>query len=128
MDLSALRYTETHEWVHWDGEVATVGITDFAVSQLTDLVFVDLPNAGADVQKGQMCGEIESVKAVGELNSPLDGKVTEANDELEDALELLSESPFEKGWLYKMTPSDAGQIEQLLDRTAYEKLCEEESH
>jgi len=128
MDLQSLRYTSTHEWVHWDGETATIGITDFAVSQLTDLVYVELPKVGASVTAGDPCGEIESVKAVGELNAPLNGTVTEANDDLEENLEWLSESPFEKGWLFKMTPSDPAEIDALLDRAAYEKVCESESH
>lgn len=128
MDLSALRYTASHEWVHWDGTVATVGITDFAVSQLTDLVFVELPAVSAQVSAGEACGEIESVKAVGELNAPLDGQVTEVNSELEDHLEWLSENPYEQGWLFKMTPADPAAIEALLDRAAYLKVCESEAH
>ncbi|WP_237226444.1 glycine cleavage system protein GcvH [Rubinisphaera sp. JC750] len=128
MDLQALRYTSTHEWVHWDGTTATIGITDFAVSQLTDLVYVELPKVGADITAGDPCGEIESVKAVGELNAPLNGKVTEINEDLEENLEWLSESAFEKGWLFKMTPGDPAEIEALLDRAAYEKVCESESH
>jgi len=128
MDLSSLRYSQTHEWVHWDGNVATVGITDFAVSQLTDLVYVELPKVGSEIKAGETCGEIESVKAVGELNSPLDGTVAEVNESLENELEKLSDSPFEAGWIFRLTPSDPAQIDQLLDRAAYEKLCDEEGH
>ncbi|MCA8985387.1 MAG: glycine cleavage system protein GcvH [Planctomycetaceae bacterium] len=128
MDLSSLRYTSTHEWVHWDGAVATVGITDFAVSQLTDLVYVELPKVGAALQAGAPCGEVESVKAVGELNSPLSGQVTEVNDDLEEHLERLSESPFGEGWLFRMTPTNPADLDALLDRPAYESVCESESH
>lgn len=128
MDLSSLRYTSTHEWVHWDGAVATVGITDFAVSQLTDLVYIELPKVGAALQAGTPCGEIESVKAVGELNSPLAGQVTEVNDDLEEHLERLSESPFGEGWLFRMTPTNPADLDDLLDRSAYESVCESESH
>jgi len=128
MDVSALRYTPTHEWVHWDGTTATIGITDFAVSQLTDLVYVDLPKVETELKAGDPCGEIESVKAVGELNSPLDGTVTEINEDLEEHLEWLSESPFDSGWMLRMTPADPNQIEQLLDRAAYEKVCQDEAH
>ncbi len=128
MDLSSLRYSQTHEWVHWDGNVATVGITDFAVSQLTDLVYVELPTVGSEIKAGETCGEIESVKAVGELNSPLDGTVAEVNESLENELEKLSDSPFEAGWIFRLTPSDPAQIDALLDRAAYEKLCDEEGH
>ncbi|MCG6155146.1 glycine cleavage system protein GcvH [Rubinisphaera margarita] len=128
MDLSSLRYSQTHEWVHWDGNVATIGITDFAVSQLTDLVYVDLPKVGSEIKAGETCGEIESVKAVGELNSPLDGTVAEVNESLENELEKLSDSPFEAGWIFRLTPSDPSQIDALLDRAAYEKLCDEEGH
>lgn len=128
MDVSALRYTPTHEWVHWDGSTATVGITDFAVSQLTDLVYVELPQVDTEVTAGATCGEIESVKAVGELNSPLDGTITEINEELEEHLEWLSENPYQLGWMFRLTPSDPSQIEQLLDRAAYEKVCADEAH
>jgi len=128
MDLSSLRYTTSHEWVQWDGTEATIGITDFAVTQLTDLVFVDLPSVGSSVTAGESCGEIESVKAVGELNAPIDGEVTAINETLESELEKLSESPFEAGWLIKVKPSDPSQIESLLDRKAYEELCESEAH
>lgn len=128
MDLASLRYTPTHEWVQWDGQVATVGITDFAVSQLTDLVYVELPQPGTTLSAGSPCGEIESVKAVGELNSPLDGEVTEANSDLEEHLERLSDSPFEQGWLFRMTPANPGDLDALLDRPAYEELCRNEAH
>ncbi len=128
MELASLRYTPTHEWVHWDGQVATVGITDFAVSQLTDLVYVELPQQGTQVTAGSPCGEIESVKAVGELNSPLDGQVTEVNEELEEHLERLSESPFEQGWLFRMTPANPADLDSLLNRAAYEELCHNEAH
>lgn len=128
MNESSLRYTPTHEWVAWDGEIATVGITRFAVSQLTDLVFVELPAPGKTVTAGDPCGEIESVKAVGELNSPLDGEIVDVNGDLEDHLEYLSDSPYEKGWMLKLKPSDPGQIEALLDKAAYDKVCESEAH
>lgn len=128
MDLSSLRYTSSHEWVRWDGSVATVGITDFAVDQLTDLVYVELPKISAQVTAGGVCGEVESVKAVGELNAPINGQVVEVNTDLEDHLEWLSQSPFEKGWLFRMTPAEPAEIEGLLDREAYLKVCENEAH
>lgn len=128
MDLSTLRYSQSHEWVHWNGDVATVGITDFAVSELTDLVFIDLPAVGSQVQAGTSCGEIESVKAVSDLNSPLSGEIVEINETLPDSLELLSESPFEAGWMIKIAPSDPSEIESLMDRAAYEKFCADHSH
>ncbi len=128
MDLSSLRYTESHEWVSLDGETATVGITDFAVSELTDLVFVELPEMDATVTTGESCGVVESVKAASDLISPVSGIVCEVNETLETNLEKLSDSPFEDGWLFRAKLSDPSQLESLLDRAAYEEFCKSESH
>ncbi len=128
MDLSSLRYTESHEWVSVEGETATVGITDFAVSELTDLVFVELPEQGATLTTGESCGVIESVKAASDLISPLSGIVSEVNETLETNLEKLSDSPFEDGWLFRVKLSDPSQLESLLDRAAYEEFCKSEDH
>ena len=127
MSPADLHYLESHEWVGRDGDVATVGITDFAVNQLTDLVYVDLPPVGATVTKGETFGEVESVKAVSDLYSPVSGEVLEVNAGLEDEIGPLAEDPFGAGWLMKVKPSadDAGG---LLDRAAYEKHCETADH
>lgn len=128
MDPSELRYTKTHEWVMLDGEAATVGISDFAVKLLTDLVYIELPQVGAEVKQGESCGEVESVKAVSDLYSPLSGEVTDVNSALADDLGALSDDPFGSGWIFKLKPADASEADSLLDRKAYETHCESEEH
>ena len=123
-----LRYMETHEWLRVNGEIATVGITDFAVEQLTDIVYVELPSAGASVEKGKPFGEIESVKAVSDLNAPVSGKVEEVHEALPDSLDILSSSPFEEGWMIRIRMSDPSEVETLLTAEAYEKVVEAEQH
>src|ERR1051326_3058577 len=97
-----LRYTPSHEWLRVEGDVGTVGITDFAVEQLSDLVFIDLPAVGGAVVKDQRFGEIESTKTVSDLISPVSGTIVAVNTELPDHLESLSQSPFDKGWIIKV--------------------------
>ncbi|ADG68418.1 glycine cleavage system H protein [Planctopirus limnophila DSM 3776] len=128
MDLAALKYAKTHEWVAIEGDVATVGITDFAVQLLSDLVYIDLPKPGKALKVGESCGEVESVKAVSDVYAPLAGVVTETNPSLGDNTEPLSSDPFGNGWLIKMKVSDLSGLEQLLDRASYEKHCESEAH
>lgn len=120
-DLTALRYTSEHEWIAVDGDVATVGITDFAAEKLGDVVFVDLPAADAAVAAGDVCGEIESTKSVGELYAPLTGTVVEVNDAVVDDPSLVNADPFGDGWLVKIR-LDGDLPGDLLDRTAYEDL------
>ena len=125
-----LRYTPTHEWAHVetaaDGTpLVTVGLTAYALEALTDLVYLDLPEAGRQVKAGQPFGEVESVKAVSELYSPVDGQIVEANAAIVNNLEQLSRDPYHTGWLVKIKPSAPGQLDQLLDYAAYKKLCEE---
>lgn len=120
-DLTALRYTSEHEWIAVDGDVATVGITDFAAEKLGDVVFVDLPAADAAVAAGDVCGEIESTKSVGELYAPLTGTVVEVNDAVVDDPSLVNADPFGDGWLVKIR-LDGGLPGDLLDRAAYEDL------
>ncbi len=128
MDLSSLRFTESHEWVAVEQNIATVGISDFAVSELTDLVFVELPEQGASVTAGESCGVVESVKAASDLVSPVSGVVSEVNQTLETNLEILSESPFEQGWLFRVELSDPSELEGLMDRSSYEQFCQNDSH
>lgn len=128
MDVSALKYTKSHEWLHLDGETATIGITDFAVKQLTDLVFIDLPSVGQKVSAGSTFGEVESVKAVSDLYAPLSGEIVEANEALADDLGALSDDPFGKGWIIKMKVDDLSAADALLDRKAYEAHCATEEH
>ncbi len=123
-----LKYARTHEWVSVDGDVATVGITDFAVQLLSDLVFVDLPKPGKAVQHGQPFGEIESVKHVSDLYSPVSGEVIESNSQLADKLDLLNESPYETGWMVKIRMSNPAELGELLDAEAYKAHCDAEGH
>ena len=128
MDKASLRYLKSHEWVGLDGDVATVGITDFAVSQLTDLTYVELPKVGSTVTQGERFGEVESVKAVSDLYSPVTGEVVEANAALEEDVAPLSGDPFGAGWLVKVRVKDRSALDGLLDRAGYEAHCASETH
>jgi glycine cleavage system H protein len=128
MDLKSLRYAKSHEWVALEGNTATVGITDFAVRQLTDLVHIELPNVGHMLKAGQTFGEVESVKAVSDLYAPASGEVIAANDALADDLAVLSDDPFGKGWMIQIKVTSPSAIGGLLDRSAYEAFCAEEEH
>jgi len=123
-----LKYRSSHEWAKIEGDTATIGISEFAVKQLSDLVFIDLPDVGAAVTAGNTFGEIESVKAVSDLYSPLSGEVTEINSAVADSPESLSSDPFGEGWLIKIKISDAGEADTLLDAAAYTKVTEESDH
>ncbi|MEJ1921663.1 glycine cleavage system protein GcvH [Microbacterium sp. KHB019] len=122
-DLTALKYTDEHEWLAIDGTTATVGITDYAADKLGDVVFVELPAVGTEITAGAVVGEVESTKSVGELYAPLAGTVTEINDAVVDDPSLVNAEPFEGGWLIKVTIAD-GAAEGLLDRDAYVALTE----
>lgn len=125
-----LSYTKTHEWVRVETaagkRLATVGLTAFALEALTDLVFVDLPPMGREVKAGQPFGEIESVKAVSDLYSPVDGHIAEANPWVPDNLKDLAKDPYGKGWLVKIAFTDDAPLKRLMDAAAYRKQCEEE--
>ncbi len=129
MNPNELLYSETHEWVRVeetsDGKLATVGITAFAVELLTDLVHIDLPGVGTAVEAGQPFGEVESVKSVSDLNSPVDGEVVEVNDAIAENLEVISKDPFGEGWLVKIKLADGATVDTLMDRAAYEAQCRE---
>jgi len=124
-----LLFTKTHEWVSVQkgpsGSIATVGITAFAIEALTDLVFIELPAVGQKVQPGKPFGEVESVKAVSDLNSPVDGEIVEVNDAVPQDLEILSKDPYGAGWLIKVRLSDQSALAGLMDYRAYQKQCEE---
>ena len=130
MDPATLKYTKTHEWAFVEGDVVTIGLTDFAVNLLTDLVFIDLPTVGAQFGPGDSFGEVESVKAVSDLYCPAVGEVLEVNTALADDLDALSQDPFGRGWLVKLRldTSDASGLEDLMDRSAYESHCASEVH
>ena len=120
-----LRYTKEHEWVRLEGDVATVGITDYAAEQLGDVVFVELPEVGRAVSQLTPVGVIESVKAVSDLFAPLGGEVVEANGELAGKPELLNSDPFGAGWMIRIRVADKAQVDALLDQAGYEALVSE---
>jgi glycine cleavage system H protein len=122
-DLTTLHYTTEHEWIAVDGDVATVGITDFAADKLGDVVFVELPEVGGEVTGGTVVGEIESTKSVGELYAPVDGEVVETNDTVVDDPSLVNSDPFGAGWLVKVRFT--ALPDGLLDRDAYAALVGE---
>ena len=130
MNPDSLLFNETHEWVHiaeQDGsKIGTVGISAFAVEQLNDLVYIELPKTGQEVKAGGEFGEVESVKAVSPLYSPVAGEVIEVNEQLADQLDSLSEDPYGAGWIVKVRISDEAALGNLLDHTAYQKQCAEE--
>lgn len=128
MSTPDLKFSKTHEWVHVDGESATLGISAFAVEQLTDLVFIDLPDVGQAIKAGDVFGEVESVKAASDLYSPVSGEVIEVNSSLADDLAVLSDDPFSKGWMVKLKISNPAEVEELMDADAYKKHCESEAH
>ena len=118
------RYLDSHEWAKLDGDTVLIGITDFAVDELCngnegDLVYCDLPEVGRRVESGETFGEIESVKAVADLNSPVSGEIVEINKDIEEHLEILSTDPWEKGWMIRIKP-DAKDLAHMLDAAAYE--------
>ncbi len=118
------RYTESHEWALVEGETVTLGVTDFAIEHLGDIVFVDLPDAGNDVASGDSVCEIESVKAVAEVYTPVAGTIAEVNSGLGDDPGPLAAEPYGAGWLVKIKASDASGLEKLMDLAAYEKHLE----
>ena len=126
MQPADLKYARSHEWIAVDGEIATVGISDFAVKQLTDLVYIELPQSGSVLSAGDVFGEVESVKAVSDLYAPISGEIVEVNDSLADDLAVLSEDPYDKGWMIKLKITDPSSLDTLFDRTAYEAYCASE--
>jgi glycine cleavage system H protein len=116
---SDLKYTESHEWIRINGDIGTVGITDFAQEQLGDIVFVELPGVGTKVDQFAEAGNIESAKAVGELKSPVSGEITAVNGDLEGAPEKINASPYGEGWIYKIKLADKGEVSKLLSADVY---------
>ena len=117
-------YTKDHEWLKIDGNKSTVGITDFAQKQLGDVVYVEFPQSGAQLEFHQSLGVIESVKAVSDIYSPVSGEVIEANQKLNDSPELINEDPHEKGWIIRMKIKDEGELDKLMSASEYEKFLE----
>ncbi|ARI76663.1 glycine cleavage system protein GcvH [Halobacillus mangrovi] len=121
-----LRYSEEHEWVKEEGEKVRIGITDFAQSELGDIVFVELPEVGEELEADEPFGSVESVKTVSELYAPVSGKVVEINEELEDSPEFVNESPYDKAWMVVVEPSDASQMDELMTPEQYEEMINED--
>ncbi|XP_062200588.1 glycine cleavage system H protein, mitochondrial [Phragmites australis] len=124
--LDGLKYTSSHEWVKNEGAVATVGITDHAQGHLGEVVFVELPDPGTKVSAGGSFGNVESVKATSDVNSPISGEVVEVNSKLSETPGLINTSPYEDGWMIKVKPSSPAEADGLLDAAKYTKHCEEE--
>ena len=127
MNPPELRYSESHEWVRAEDTTATIGITFHAQDQLGDVIFVSLPDAGSTVRQFEKMGEIESVKTVSDLISPISGEVIARNDQLEARPELVNESPYDKGWLLKVRLDDTAQLDKLMTAEQYEQLVGETS-
>lgn len=122
--VDELKYTKNHEWLKVVGEEAYVGISDFAQSQLGDIVFVDVDTEGETIDKGGALGSIEAVKTVSDVFMPVKGEILEFNKKLEDAPELINKDPYGDGWIVKIKISDPQQINELLDSEAYKTICE----
>nr|WP_321371375.1 glycine cleavage system protein GcvH [uncultured Desulfuromusa sp.] len=121
-----LKYTEEHEWVLVEDDIATVGITDFAQDQLGDVVFVELPEVGDSVEAGETFGVVESVKAVSDVYAPVSGEVVEINEDLPDEPETLNNSPYDAGWMVKIKLSDPSAIDELMDVATYQEFVEKD--
>jgi glycine cleavage system H protein len=121
------RYLATHEWVMLEGEEAIAGISDFAQHELSDVVYVELPEVGETLQQGDVFGTVESVKAASDVYMPMSGEVLAVNSELEDTPQLVNEEPFGRGWFIRFRPAHPEEYESLLDAQAYEKQCLEEA-
>jgi glycine cleavage system H protein len=125
MTLDALKYSEEHEWVRLESDgIAVIGITDFAAESLGDVVFVELPEVGAELVQFEKMGEIESVKAVSDLYSPVSGTIAERNDSVIDSPELVNDSPFDSGWMLRVNLSDSAQLDNLMFRSEYQTMLE----
>ena len=128
IDPKSLRYTPSHEWVHLEGDTATVGISKFAVDQLTDLITIELPAVGTKLAAGKTFGEIESVKAVSDLYAPVGGEVVKVNEAIKSDVQKLADDPYTNGWLIKVKVDDPSAVARLLDHAAYERQVADQAH
>jgi len=124
MTPEGLRYTKDHEWARKDGDLVVIGVTHYAQDQLGDVVFVELPAIGRTVEAGQSFGVIEAVKTVSDLYAPLAGEIVEVNSGLAEQPALVNQAPYEGGWMVKIRPKDAADLDHLLDAAAYKELLE----
>lgn len=123
-----LKYAKSDEWVRVEGDIATAGISDYAQTQLSDIVFVELPDVGTSLKQGESFGSVESVKAASDINMPLGGEITEVNEALADSPELVNQDPYGKAWMIKFKVTNAGELAGLMDAAAYQKYCDERAH
>ncbi|QQK81353.1 glycine cleavage system protein GcvH [Salicibibacter cibi] len=121
-----LKYSEEHEWVKEEGDKVRIGITSFAQDELGDIVFVELPEVGDQIEVNEPFGSVESVKTVSELYAPISGKVVEINEELEDSPEFVNESPYDKAWMVVVEPADKAELDELMSAEAYDEMVGEE--
>jgi glycine cleavage system H protein len=124
---SDLKYSREHEWVRVEGNLTTIGITDYAQEELGDIVNVELPDEGNEIHKDEAFGAVESVKASSEVFSPVSGKIVEVNEPLMDAPEMINEDPYDEGWMVKIEMSDPSELEDLMDAEGYIEYVKEES-
>ncbi len=122
------KYTKTHEWAMVEGDVATIGVTDYAQKELGDITYLELPDAGDSIAAGETFGVVESVKAASDIYSPLDGEVIERNDGLIETPEVINQSPYENAWLVKVKLADPSQLDALLDPADYDTYADSQAH
>lgn len=120
-----IKYTNEHEWIRLEGDIAYVGITDYAQQQLGDIVFIDVPTEGETLEKGETFGTVEVVKTVSDLFLPIGGEVMEVNSQLEEHPELVNQDPYGEGWIIKLKPTDTAEMDELLDAAAYKEIINE---
>jgi glycine cleavage system H protein len=123
---SKSKYTKSHEWVRFEGDVALIGISDYAQHLLSDVVYVELPEVGDTLTKGESMGTVESVKAAEDAYAPIGGEVVEVNEDLESNPEWVNEDPYGRAWMVKVSPGDPSELDDLMDAAAYEKFVQEE--
>ncbi|MGC9383776.1 MAG: glycine cleavage system protein GcvH [Kosmotogaceae bacterium] len=121
-----IKYSKSHEWVKKEGEIGVIGITDYAQDQLGDIVYVELPEAGNEINKGEMLCTVESVKAASDIYSPITGEIIEVNEDLEDSPEIINEDAEGKGWICKVKFSDEAELDKLMNKEEYDEFCEKE--
>lgn len=126
--MSELQFTESHEWVKVEGNIATVGITDYAQSQLGDIVFIELPKVGQSLKKSSRLGTIESTKSASELYAPISGEIIQINSDLINNPQWINESALDKGWIAKVKLEDPAELDSLLDEAVYRELVDKETH
>ena len=121
MDLKDFKFTKEHEWVKVEGDIAVVGITDYAQKELGDVVYVELPEVGNTYEKDEACSNIESVKAVSDIYAPVSGEITEVNEALEDNPEIVNKDPYGEGWLFKLELENPDELKELMNAEAYDE-------